>query len=167
MRRPDELNDAPPPPPASSEDAALMRQLQRWADGKATLKDVRGYTDAELYAVAKTAYFFFLQGRIGEARTLFQGLYAVNPVDPYFAKALGVIELAAGNAQGALQAYDVAIKLSPADPGCYTGRAEVKLALGQKAQAVEDLRKATTLGDADDPNRAKAAAILDSLRGAR
>lgn len=147
-----------------SDEAKLRQQLQRWADGKATLKDVRGYSDEELYAVAKTAYFFYYQGRVAEARTLFQGLYAVDPVNPYFARALGVIELAAGNPQGALAAYDVAIKLAPDDPGTYVGRAEVKLALGQKPQAAEDLRRAAELGKAEDPNRRKAEAMLGALR---
>src|SRR3954463_9139931 len=97
-------------PTETPDDIKLAQLLQKWADGKATLRDVRGYSDEELYAIAKTAYFFFYQGRVNEARTLFQGLYAVNPTDSYFAKALGVVELAAGNAQGAMAAYDVAIK---------------------------------------------------------
>jgi type III secretion system low calcium response chaperone LcrH/SycD len=124
---------------------------------------VRGYSDDELYAIAKTAYFFFHQGRVNEARTLFQGLYAVNPTDPYFAKALGVVELAAGNTQGALAAYDVAIKLAPEDAQAYVGRAEVKLALGQKPQAIEDLRRASTLAPEDDPVARKAVALVTAL----
>src|SRR5262245_43939121 len=51
--------------------SSLAARLQRWADGKGTLKDVRGYSDEELYAVAKTAYFFYYQGRLNEARVLF------------------------------------------------------------------------------------------------
>jgi type III secretion system low calcium response chaperone LcrH/SycD len=149
----------------ASEDAKLQMLLQRWADGKATLKDVRGYTDEELYAVAKTAYFFYYQGRINEARTLFQGLYAVNPLDPYFAKALGVVELAAGNAQGAIAAYDVAIKLAPNDPSAYVGRAEVRLFQGQKAQAIEDLRRAEQLARDQDAIKPKVSAMLAALRG--
>jgi type III secretion system low calcium response chaperone LcrH/SycD len=141
----------------------LATQLQRWADGKATLKDVRGYSDEELYAVAKTAYYFFYQGRLNEARTLFQGLYAVNPLDAYFAKALGVVELAAGNVQGALSAYDVAIKLAPSDPSVYVGRAEVKLYQGNKGQAADDLRKAISVSKDESPIRKKAWAMLQSI----
>jgi type III secretion system low calcium response chaperone LcrH/SycD len=154
---------AVPNPNNPQDEARLVAALQKWAEGKATLKDVRGYTDEELYAIAKTAYFFFYQGRVNEARTLFQGLYAVNPTDSYFAKALGVVELAAGNAQGALAAYDVAIKLSPNDAQAYVGRAEVKLALGQKAQAIEDLRKATGLAPEEDPVSRKADAMITAL----
>lgn len=154
---------AAPNPTNPQEEARLVAALQRWADGKATLREVRGYTDEELYAIAKTAYFFFYQGRVNEARTLFQGLYAVNPTDSYFAKALGVVELSAGNSAGALAAYDVAIKLAPSDAQAYVGRAEVKLAMGQKAQAIEDLRRVATLAPEEDPVARKAAAMLFAL----
>jgi type III secretion system low calcium response chaperone LcrH/SycD len=154
---------AAPNPTNPQDEAKLVAALQRWADGKATLREVRGYTDDELYAIAKTAYFFFYQGRVNEARTLFQGLYAVNPTDSYFAKALGVVELAAGNSAGALAAYDVAIKLSPNDAQAYVGRAEVKLAMGQKAQAMEDLRRVSMLAPEDDPVARKAAAMVSAL----
>jgi type III secretion system low calcium response chaperone LcrH/SycD len=153
----------PEPSTSNKAEGKLVQQLQKWADGKATLKDVRGYSDEELYSIARTAYFFYYQGRINEARTLFQGLYAVNPLDAYFAKALGVVELAAGNGQGALAAYDVAIKLSPGDAAAYVGRAEVRLALGQKNVAVDDLRKALSIAQDVDPNKAKASAMLAAL----
>ncbi len=145
------------------DEAKLNTLMQRWADGKATLRDVRGYTDEELYAIAKTAYYFFYQGRVNEARTLFQGLYAINPADAYFAKALGVVEMAAGNPQGALAAYDVALKLAANDAAAYVGRAEVKLALGQKSQAAEDLRRAAQLTKDGDPIHAKSSAMLEAL----
>lgn len=143
------------------ESPTLQEKLQKWADGRMTLKEVRGYSDEELYAIARTAYFFFYQGRISEARTLFQGLYAINPTDSYFAKALGVVEYAAGNAQGALAAFDVAVKLSPNDAASFLGRAEVRLAQGQKALALEDLQKASAWVQPDDRNYDK---IMEMLR---
>ncbi|RKG58698.1 CesD/SycD/LcrH family type III secretion system chaperone [Corallococcus sp. AB011P] len=150
-------------PEDPQDEAKLTALLQRWAEGKATLREVRGYSNDELYAIAKTAYFFFYQGRLAEARTLFQGLYAINPTDVYFAKALGVVEMAAGNGQGALAAFDVAAKLAPQDPSVYVGRAEVKLALGQKPQALEDLRRAAAMPPAEDPVVRKAAAMVSAL----
>jgi type III secretion system low calcium response chaperone LcrH/SycD len=145
------------------DEARLTAMMQRWAEGKATLREVRGYSDEELYAIAKTAYYFYYQGRISEARTLFQGLYAINPADAYFAKALGVVEMAAGNAQGALAAYDVALKLDGRDAQACVGRAEVRLAMGQKSQAVEDLRRAVSLAPEEDPVARKANAMIDAL----
>jgi type III secretion system low calcium response chaperone LcrH/SycD len=154
---------AAPDPNNPQDEAKLAAALQRWADGKATLREVRGYTDDELYSIARTAYLYFYQGRINEARTLFQGLYAVCPTDAYFAKALGVVELAAGNGQGALAAYDVALKLAPNDAQAYVGRAEVKLSLGQKTQAMEDLRRAAQVVPEEDPMGRKANAMLAAL----
>ena len=147
----------------AQDEARLTAMMQRWAEGKATLRDVRGYTDEELYAIARTAYFFYYQGRVAEARTLFQGLYAINPADAYFAKALGVVEMAAGNPQGALAAYDVALKLDARDAQAYVGRAEVRLSLGQKAQALEDLRRVSSLVDEEEPLAHKAAAMMTAL----
>jgi type III secretion system low calcium response chaperone LcrH/SycD len=148
---------------AGTDSQAMNQRLQKWADGKATLKDVRGYSDEELYSIARMGYFFYYQGKIEEARTIFQGLYAVNPLDPYFAKALGVVEMAAGNAAGALAAYDVCLKLSPQDSAAYVGRAEVKISQGQRSGAVDDLRRAAQFVDAQDPLREKIAALLQRL----
>lgn len=145
------------------DEAKLQALLQAWADGKATLRDVCGYTDEELYAIARTAYFFYYQGRLDEARTLFQGLYAVNPTEPYFAKALGVVEMAAQNPQGAVQAYDVALKLAPEDGAAYVGRAEVRLALGQKGLAADDLRRAAQFLSPDEPLFVKVSAMLEAI----
>ena len=144
-------------------DAALASRLQKWADGKATLKDVRGYSNEELYSIARMGYFFFYQGKLEEARTIFQGLYAVNPLDSYFAKALGVVEMAAGNPAGAMAAYDVCLKLSPQDSAAYVGRAEVKLAQGQRSGAVDDLRRAAQFVQPEDALKEKIGALLQRL----
>ena len=128
-----------PAPLNSAELEKLTAAVQKWAEGKATLKEVRGYTDEELYAVARTAHAFFHQGKVAEARTIFQGLFAVSPRDAYFARALAVVEYASGNPEGSLAAYEVAVKLDPSDAAAYLGRAEVLLATGQKGRAAEDL----------------------------
>ncbi len=148
---------------AEPTDQQQIASLQKWADGKATLKDVRGYSDEELFSIARTAYYFFYQGKLNEARTLFQGLYAVNPLDSYVAKALGVVEHAAGNPQGALAAYDVALKISPQDSAAYVGRAEVKISMGQKTQALDDLKRAQQLCRDDQDLKAKISALLAGL----
>jgi len=142
-----------------------MRELlQRWVDRKATLKEVRGYTDEELYSIARLGHQFFMQGKIQEARTLFQGLYAVCPTDVYFAKALGVVELAAGNAQDALAAFDIAVRLAPQDASVLIGRAEVKLAMKQRKQAAEDLMLAIRRLPLKDKLHKKAQALLSLVR---
>ena len=142
----------------------MIQALQRWADGKGTLKEVRDYADEELYALARMGFYFFYQGKVAEARTLFQGLFAVNPRDAYFARSLAVVEYAAGNAEGSLSAYDVAIKLAPDDAAGYLGRAEIFLALGRKEMAAEDLKRAAWSPGGDERLRAKATALMNSQR---
>lgn len=145
-------------------DAKLLQLVQKWSEGKATLKDVRGYSDDELYAVARTGYAFFNQGKYPEARTIFQGLFAINPRDPYFARAMAVLEMASGNSDGALSAYDVALKLEPGDPLTLVGRAEILIATGQKNAAVADLKKAAAAPEGDRRLILKAKALLEALR---
>lgn len=146
-----------------AEQDALGQRIQKWADGKATLRDVRGYSDEELYSIARIGYFFFHQGKVKEARLVFQGLYAINPTELYFAKALGVVEMAAGNPAGAVAAYDVALKLAPRDASAYLGRAEVKLSQGNNAQAVDDLKRALRCSAPESAERAKVSAMLESI----
>ena len=64
--------------------AHIQQQLPRWAAGKVTLKELKGYTDDELYAIAHTAYFFVMQGKNQEAKTLFEGLVAIDPRNDYY-----------------------------------------------------------------------------------
>jgi type III secretion system low calcium response chaperone LcrH/SycD len=144
-------------------DAPLVQRLQRWAEGRSTLKEVRGYTDEELHSIARMGYFFFHQGKLEQARTIFQGLYAVNPLDSYVARALGVVEMAAGNPAGAMAAYDVAIKVSPDDAEAYTGRAEVKLAQGDRAAALEDLRRAARMLRGEGSLQTKVRTLIASI----
>lgn len=155
----------PEPKNPATEVDRVAQAIQRWADGRATLKDVRGYTDAELYAVARTGYAFFNQGKVSEARTVFQGLFAINPKDPYFARALAVVEWSAGNADGALTAYDVAVKLAPDDPAGYLGRAEIRISKGQRREAIDDLQKAAATRSDDNRLKRKAKALINALRG--
>ena len=137
--------------------------LQEWADGKATLRDVRAYSDEELYAIARAAHVYYHQGKYEHARTLFQGLYAVNPTDSYAAKALGVVELAAENFPGAVAAYDVAVKLNPEDAAAYVGRAEVRIAMGQKEEAKDDLRRALRCSEGEDLVKRRAEQMIELL----
>jgi len=152
---------------ARDPDARTRELVGRWAEGKATLKDVRGYTDEELYATARAGHVFFNQGMIDEARAIFQGLFAVSPRDAYFARALAVVEWAAGNPDGALGAFDVAVKLEPENPAGYVGRAEVRIAAGQRREAQADLTRAVGLASAKDPLKIKAEAMLAALVGRR
>ena len=153
MRSPIELDDGP-----------LPERVQEWAAGKATLKELRGYTADELYAIARSAHVFYRQGRIEPARVLFHGLRGVDPLDPYFARAVAVVEFAAGNREAALLAWNAAVALDPVDASAWVGRAEVRIASGDGAEAISDLRRAQAIAATDHPLRAKIDALLHLLK---
>lgn len=133
------------------------------AEGSATLQQLRGYSDEALHAVARQAVMLFLQGKLADARSIMQGLAAVNPGEAYFARILGVAECAAGELEEALACFDAAIRLDAQEPAGYVGRAEVLLAMGQRARAAEDLKRALAAGS-DSRMAAKARAMLQVLR---
>ena len=150
---------------ASSELSAdpLLEQVEAWAEGKSTLRELRGYTRDELNAIARSAHVFFSQGRIEQARVLFQGLRAVDPLDPYFARGVAVVEFAAGEGEAAMAMWDAAIALAPDEPSAWVGRAEVKLASAQSAGAIADLSRAEAIAPAAHPLRPKIDALLRIL----
>ena len=152
MRAPSEVTDDP-----------LPERVEAWAEGRSTLRELRGYTRDELYAIARSAHVFFSQGRIEPARVLFRGLRAVDPLDAYFARGLAVVEFAAGDRDAALAAWEAAIALAPGEPSAWVGRAEVKLASAQRADAVADLIRAEAIAPRQHPLRPKIDALLRLL----
>jgi tetratricopeptide (TPR) repeat protein len=120
----------------------LNAQLVRWAAGKATLKEIKGYTDDEVYAIAHTAYFFMMQGKNQEARTLFEGLVALDSHNDYYYRALGVIFHKMGEAERALKQFGYAIQVNPRSAPAYVNRAELYIASDRYPEAERDLRKA-------------------------
>ncbi len=120
----------------------LAELLPQWAKGQVTLKEIKGYTDSELFAIARIGYFFLMQGRNEEARILFEGLVAVDPHNDYYYRALGVIFQKIGDNERALRQFSYAIRINPSSPHAYVNRAEIYLSLEQHAEAEQDLRQA-------------------------
>ena len=145
--------------------AHLPTILPRWAAGKVTLKEIKGYTDDELYAIAHTGYFYLMQGKNAEARTLFEGLVAIDPRNDYYYRALGVIFHKLEDPDRALKQFGYAIRVNPRQPSAYVNRAEVHIAQGRKAEAGQDLQRALQLvGPKDGQLARKARALLRVAR---
>ena len=139
----------------------LPALLPRWASGQVTLKELKGYTDDELYAIAHTGYFFLMQGKNNEAKTLFEGLVAVDPRNDYYYRALGVIFHKLGDADRAIKQFGYAVRVSPRAPAAYVNRAEVYISLSRWPDAAADLRKGLEhMGPRDVALARKARALL-------
>lgn len=119
----------------------LAKILPKWAAGQVTLKEIKGYDDDELYAIAHTGYFFLMQGKNEEARTLFEGLVAIDPRNAYYYRALGVIFHKLGEEDRAIRQFGYAIRVNPRSPSAYVNRAEVHISRRAYSDAREDLRR--------------------------
>jgi tetratricopeptide (TPR) repeat protein len=139
---------------------ATQQLLARWAAGKVTLKELKGYTDDELFAIAHTGYFFLMQGKNQEAKTLFEGLVAIDPRNDYYYRALGVIFHKLGDAERAIKQFSYAIQVNPKSAAAWVNRAEVHLSQGKSADAGNDLRKALEVVTPREPQLARKARAL-------
>lgn len=144
----------------------LAPLIKSWASGGGvTLKEVKGYSDDELYAIAHQAYYFLLQGKLDEAKTIYEGLNAIDPRNDYYYRALGVIYHRLGDAERALRAFTNATRCAPSNLAAFINRAEVLIATGRKREALADLDHAVSI--AKDPTTQlarKAKALGDFLR---
>ena len=138
----------------------LPKLLPKWAAGKITLKEIKGYTDEELFAISRIAYFFLMQGKDEPARVLFEGLIAIDPRNPYYYRALGVIFHRLGDEERALRQFTYALRLVPDATCAYLNRAEVFMARRQYARAASDLRKALQFAKPKDAVLARKARAL-------
>lgn len=139
--------------------------LVRWANGQLTLKEIKGYSDDELYAIAHTGYFFLMQGKNQEARTIFEGLVAVDPKNDYYYRALGVIFHKMGDADRAYKQFSYALRLNGKSTPAYINRAEVLLTMNRYAEALQDLQNAIQFAQTREALLVrKAKALLQVIR---
>ena len=128
----------------------VARLLLKWASGEMTLKEIKGYSDEELFAIARIAYFFMMQGKNDEARVLFEGLIAIDPRNDYYYRALGVIFQKLGDSERAIRQFSYAIQINPAFAHSYVNRAEVYIASERYKEAKTDLQKALDVMNIQD-----------------
>jgi len=142
----------------------LEKLADQWSQGRATLKQIVGLSDDELYAIASQGYTMFLQGKTEQARVIFEGLVAIDPKNAYYYRALGAIYWRLEKSQRALKQFTYALRVAPRDVATYINRAEVQVALKDFAAARRDLADAMKLAGLNDrPLVRKARAILKMI----
>lgn len=146
--------------------AEIISMLGDWASARSTLKEIKGYKDDELFSIAHIGYFFLMEGRSNEARTIFEGLIAINPRNDYYYRALGVIFHKLGEYERAIRQFSYAIRISPKSPHAYVNRAEMYLSQERHEQAGRDLKSALERMDYRDQRLSrKAYALLKVVTG--
>lgn len=145
--------------------ARLEKLTEQWSQGQVSLKQIMGLSRDELYAISTQGYNFFLQGKIQPARVIFEGLVAIDPRNPYYYRALGVIYWREKETQKALKQFTYAIRVAPKEIASHINRAEVFVGNKQFDDARTDLEYA--LANAKPHDAAlirKARAILQMIQ---
>ena len=109
-------------------------------------------------ALMQLGFALFQQGKLKEARDIFEGLIVLNPLNPYAYSVLGSIHQREERYEEAINCFTVTLKLAPEEVNTLTNRGEVLLKLGRLEEAAADLRAAIELDPkAENPaaNRAR------------
>lgn len=142
----------------------LQGLVDQWGRGNASLKQIAGLSDEELYAIANQGYYLFLQGKAEPARVLFEGLVAIEPRNAYYYRALGAIYWRLREAPKALRQFSYAIRVAPQDVLSYINRAEIYVSQKQFELARPDLHFAIMhAGMHERALKSKAQAILQMI----
>lgn len=124
-----------------------------------TPKEMLGVTSAEFLEMGRMGGMFYAQGNIEKARTIFEGLVALDPNSAPAQASLGALLTKTQENEQALQHLNRAIELDANEIAAYVNRAEVLLRLLRGEDAVEDLKKAVALDPEEKSpaaNRARA-----------
>lgn len=138
--------------------------LRRFLRGEITFAQLEGMTAHEAQAVARMGHELFRRGRLADARTLFEGLSALNPLDPYPHQVLGAICEREGEPAAARKHYDVCLSLAADNAWVLARRGELRLEAGEAEGGVEDLSRAIRLdGEGRLGSTGRARLILAAL----
>lgn len=102
--------------------------IKAWLNGDMPLRNLQNLTDDEVNALTHLGYILFQQGKLQEARGVFEALIALDPSKDYFYRALGGVFLKLGQLDLALQQFSNSIELNTSVPHTYVNRAEVYIA---------------------------------------
>jgi tetratricopeptide (TPR) repeat protein len=128
-----------------------------------TLSEALGIESKEVASLINTGFVYYEQGRMKEARILFEGISLLDSLNPYVHSILGSIYQKQQKYDESIASYTLAINIFPEDIHALTNRGEVYLNQGKIAEAAHDFEQAIQLDtDKKHPaaNRARLLAIL-------
>src|SRR5688500_151518 len=120
--------------------------------------------EKDLFAIAHVGHHYLLNGSYELATSIFEGLFAMSPEQPYFALALGLARDRSGDRLGAHRMYARASQLDPRDPRPDVNRAELFLESGDVARARLLLARALSKRGGDSMLREKAQALYSHVQ---
>jgi Flp pilus assembly protein TadD len=120
-------------------------RLERYRKGELRFMQIFGLSATQMAAVLACGHNFFSEGRLEEAKRIFEGLAVIDPKYPYIHTMLGAIHQRMEQYDRAVVRYTLALKLYPNDVHALTNRGELYLMLGRFLEAAADLKKVLAL----------------------
>jgi Flp pilus assembly protein TadD len=125
------------------------QKLEQFGKGELKFTQIFNFDAYQVASLMVCGHNFFSQGRLEEAKKIFDGLAVLDPNNPYINNILGAIHQGLEQYDIAVLRYTRAIELFPNDIVSLTNRAEIYLNQGKFLEASDDLKKAIQL----DPER--------------
>jgi Tfp pilus assembly protein PilF len=141
----------------NKQNTSTLRTSPAWL--KATLNQVSprvrlGVSPQEFREMGRIGAMYYNRGDLAKARTVFEGLVAMDPSSSDAHAALGALLTRTIENDLALEHLNRAIELNDSEIAAYVNRAEIKLRQKQGESAVADLKRAIEL----DPRQKNPAA---------
>jgi Flp pilus assembly protein TadD len=128
-------------------------KLEKFQKGDLNFRDMVGFDAKQEAALLLTAHSLLTNGRLEDARKIFEGLAVLDATNPYVHGILGSIYQKQGKHLMAVAHYTLALNLFPEDKHSLLNRGEIFLKLGKFVEAAADLKKIIAL-DPDQKNPA-------------
>lgn len=138
-------------------------KLLQFARGMITMAELEGMSDEKMQGMADVGYTLLSQGRLRDARKIFEGLAVLNPYEAYYQLALGSIAQRNHEFDQALSHYTRAIQMNQLLPEPFANRAEVRLAMDDVEGAIQDLVQTVKLSK-NSPNDSAALRAKATLK---
>lgn len=140
---------------------------ERLVGGEINLAQFVGLGREQLYAIAQVAYQFYNSGKVEQAREIYRGLVAADPLDSVFHCHLAASHHRLGDLDAAFDEYTEALRFNFANQDALSGRGEIHLQRGRLAEALSDLRAAVELDpEGKRATTLRARAILIAIKEA-
>ena len=114
-------------------------------DDSRSLADLSGYGTEDLAGLAEVGYNLLQQGKLEDALTIYQGVYALDPKSQWGASSIGCIYQRMGRDEDALKMYNEALAIEPSDIHVLANRGELLFRRGRLLESAEDFKKAIEL----------------------
>ena len=119
--------------------AKIANDVKSLIEKQATLKQLKGVTNAELEAVYSLAFGYYRTGKFDEALKLFQFLVLFDHLNKKYWMGLGAVQQVLKDFQGAIVSYGYSSFLDLKNPKPQIHAAECFLAMGDKRNAASSL----------------------------